>query len=51
MMRFLSRIRVNADIVGDAIGIVALAGLVVAGLWIGHGLGLSDSPLGLIETL
>ncbi|MFC3629000.1 hypothetical protein ACFOM8_06020 [Paracoccus angustae] len=40
-MRILSRIKVNADTLADAIGAVALFAIVGAGLWILHGLGLS----------
>lgn len=40
-MRLLSRIRVNADRIGDALGTVALIATLVAGIWIAHGLGIS----------
>lgn len=42
-MRILSRIRVNPDRIGDAIGAVALFVILGAGIGIAHGFGL---PIG-----
>ncbi|MBC9246706.1 hypothetical protein H4P12_08270 [Paracoccus sp. 11-3] len=39
-MRILSRIKVNPDMVGDAIGAVALFVFLGAMFWIGYGIGL-----------
>lgn len=50
-MRFLSRIKVNADTIGDVLGIVAIFGLMVAGFWIGHGLGLPTGGDQLMEVV
>ena len=50
-MRILSRKRVNADKIKDALGVCAIFGLIVAGFWIAHGLGLpsgSDQLLGAV---
>lgn len=50
-MRILSRIKVNADMIGDAVGVVAIFGLMVAGFWIGYGLGLptgGDQLMGVV---
>lgn len=47
-MRILSRKRVNADKIKDALGVCAIFGLIVAGFWIAHGLGV---PTGADELL
>lgn len=50
-MRILSRIRVNPDIVVDAIGAVALLLMIVAGIWIAYGLGLATGGAELLERV
>ena len=40
-MRFLSRIKVNPDMLGDAIGAVLLFVILGALIWVGCGLGIS----------
>lgn len=55
-MRILSMKKVNADkvkdalgvIVSDALGVIAIFGIMVAGFWIAHGLGL---PTGSTELM
>ncbi len=39
-MRILSMKKVNADKVLDALAVIALFGLMIAGFWIGYGIGL-----------
>ena len=39
-MRILSMKKVNADKVLDALAVIALVGLMIAGFWIGYGIGL-----------
>lgn len=41
MMRRLSRITVNADTIWDILGALSIAALLIGGIWIGHGLGLT----------
>ena len=48
-MRILSMKKVNADKVLDALAVIALFGLMIAGFWIGYGIGLptgSDQLMG-----
>ena len=50
-MRILSRKMVNADKVKDALGVIAIFGIMVAGFWIAHGIGLptgSDQLVGVV---
>ncbi len=39
-MRILAMKKVNADKVLDALAVIALFGLMIAGFWIGYGIGL-----------
>lgn len=39
-MRFLSRIKVNADILTDLLGVIAIFALFILGLWVAYGIGL-----------
>ena len=50
-MRILSRIRVNLDKVADAMGVIAILGLVVVGFWVAHGLGLPTGGSELLEVV
>lgn len=50
-MRHLSRIRVSADMIGDALGCAALIVILVAGIWIGHGAGLPTGGDQLLEVV
>lgn len=50
-MRILSRKKVNADRIADALAVIAIFGLMVAGFWIGHGIGLptgGDQLMGVV---
>lgn len=50
-MRILSMKKVNADKVLDALAVIALFGLMIAGFWIGYGIGLptgGDELMGLV---
>lgn len=50
-MRILSRKKVNADKITDALGAVAVFGIMVAGFWIAYGLGLptgGDELMGVV---
>ena len=50
-MRILSMKKVNADKVLDALAVIALFGLMIAGFWIGYGIGLptgGDQLLGVV---
>lgn len=50
-MRILSRKLVNVDKVKDALGVICLFGILIAGYWIAHGLGLptgSDQLMGAV---
>ena len=51
MMRILSMKKVNADKVLDALAVIALFGLMIAGFWIGYGIGLptgGDQLMGVV---
>ena len=50
-MRILSMKNVNADKVLDALAVIALFGLMIAGFWIGYGIGLptgGDQLMGVV---
>ena len=50
-MRIPSRILVNLDKIGDALGVIAILGMVFVGYWISYGLGLptgGDALLGVV---
>lgn len=50
-MRILSMKTVNADKVLDALAVIALFGLMVAGFWVGYGIGLptgGDELMGVV---
>ncbi len=50
-MRILAMKKVNADKVLDALAVIALFGLMIAGFWIGYGIGLptgGDQLLGVV---
>ena len=50
-MRNLSRIMVNLDKIGDAMGVIAILGLVVVGFWVAQGLGLPTGGSELLEAV
>lgn len=50
-MRILSGKKVVSDKVRDALGVIAIFGLMVAGFWIAHGIGLptgGDQLMGVV---
>ena len=50
-MRILAMKKVNADKVLDALAVIALFGLMIAGFWIGYGIGLptgGDQLMGVV---
>lgn len=50
-MRVLSRIKVNADMLRDAAGAVAIFAVLVALFWIAYGLGLSTGGDQLVRAV
>ena len=51
MRRFLSRMARHTDKINDALGVIALFALMIAGFWIAHGLGLptgGDQLMGVV---
>lgn len=50
-MRFLSRIKVNADILEDLLGVIAIFALFILGLWVAYGIGLPTGGDDLIGPL
>ena len=50
-MRIPSRKKVNLDKVMDALSVIAIFGIMVAGFWIGYGLGLPTGGDELMELV
>lgn len=48
MMRLLSRIRADADMIDDVLGAVAIVTILIMGIWVAYGLG---GPTGGAELL
>ena len=50
-MRWLSKKKVNADMVKDALGVCCVFGILIAGFWIAHGLGLPTGSDQLLQVV